>query len=61
MNSSELQNTIHQEQLQWPFSSSLKELVSTAVCSISVVKFYAESLRSEINKYIYQPLEETSP
>ena len=35
--------------------------MSTAVCSINAAKFFAESLRSEINKYIYQPLEETSP
>ena len=39
-----------------PFSSSLEEIVPGAIRNINASEVFAESLRSELNNYKYQPL-----
>ena len=54
--SSELQNTLFiKNDRNGLLAPVLKNMCLLQFCSISAVKFYAESLRSEINKNIYQP------
>ena len=62
MNRSELQNTLFiKNDRNGLLAPVLKNLCLLQFCFISAVKLYAESLRSGINNYICQPLEETNP